>query len=75
MVNAEMIRAGEIRKGQVLHFMGRTNSDGTPERWRVTSIKLWKRDQNRFRLGLSRGLYQHDSIDESDASLAKFEAA
>jgi len=65
MVSAAMCRSGKIYQGQILHYMGKSNADGTPQRWKVTSVKLWKRDPNRFRLGLKFGLYSHETVDET----------
>lgn len=67
MITAEQVRKGEIRKGQTLYLAGVFNSDGTPQRWRVTSIKTWKTRPNEFRLGLKHGLYTHDTADQDTA--------
>jgi len=54
--------------GQVLEHKNLKNSDGTPQRFKITSLKTWKKDRMRVRIGLKRGLYQNESID----SMAEF---
>lgn len=49
--------------GQILEHKTLKNSDQTPQRFKITSLKTWKRDQSRLRIGLKRGLYQNESID------------
>lgn len=48
---------------QVLEHKTLKNADGTPQRFTITSLKTWKKDRNRLRIGLKRGLYQYESID------------
>jgi hypothetical protein len=45
------------------------NADNkTPQVFKITSVKTWKRDNMRIHIGLKRGLYQNESID----SVAEF---
>ncbi len=67
MITAEQVKNGEIRKGQTLYLAGVFNSDGTPQRWKVTSVKLWKSRPNEFCLGLKHGLYTFDTADQDTA--------
>jgi len=47
------------------------NADGTPRRWKVTSVKTWKSKRNAHRVcvGLKYGLYTHDYLTEDDLHL------
>lgn len=47
-----------------------TNSDGTPARFKVTSVKTWKRDADRIQIRVQRGLYEHYTWDESSFDFA-----
>jgi len=67
--------AKELKRGNILvpnldqveYFnKGGKNRDGSLMRFKVTSIKTWKRNPNRIQIGLSRGLYEHYKIDESE---------
>lgn len=66
MITIDDIRAGRVRKHRVLFSGVDTNSDGTPQRWKVTSIKTWKTRPTEFVLGVSRGLYQHDRVTDTN---------
>jgi len=58
-----------LRCGQTLEHKTLKNADGkTPQRFTITSLKTWKKDRTRLRIGLKRGLYQFESID----SMAEF---
>lgn len=67
MITVEQVKNGQIRKGQTLYLAGVFNADGTPQRWKVTSIKTWKSRPNEFRLGLKHGLYAFNTVDEQTA--------
>ena len=55
----------DLKRGQILHDKSLENSDGTPWRWRVNGkVKTWKRDPQRFRIPIKRGLYDYDYVDE-----------
>lgn len=52
-----------------LQHVNLTNADGkTPQTFTITSVKTWKHDNSRIRIGLKRGLYQYETID----SVAEF---
>jgi hypothetical protein len=49
-----------LKPGVILHHSGaRPNADGTPARFRVTSVKTWKRDPDRIEIRVKRGLHEH----------------
>ena len=55
----EIKEAKKLKYGQTIYHKTLTNSDGTPMRFRVMgSVKTWKRDPNRIRIPLKRGLYE-----------------
>ena len=66
-----------IRKGVVLHHKVYKNADGTPQRWKIISIKTWKRTPwilnergnkwNNMLIGLKRGLHQYQKIQLHEA--------
>lgn len=50
-----------------------TNADKkTPQIFSITSVKTWKRDRNRIKIGLKRGLYQFDTIESVDEFFQHF---
>lgn len=51
--------AKNLTLGKVLYHKTFRNADGTPHRWRVNGKpKTWKRNPNRVRVPLKRGLYE-----------------
>jgi len=59
-------QAKKLRKGDQIHHIEYKNSDGTPQRYRITSIKTWKTRPDQIRLGIGRGLYEHYYITEEE---------
>ena len=51
-------QAKNLKKGQIL-----LTKDG--KRWKVTSVKTWKRSPDKVLVGLKHGLYQYDQLDEN----------
>ena len=52
--------AKNLKPGTVLnHSDAKPNADGTPARFRVTSVKTWKRDDQRIEIRVKRGRYEH----------------
>lgn len=41
------------------------NVDGTPQKFKILSIKTWKTRPERIRISCKRGLYQFIKIDET----------
>jgi len=63
MITLEQAKGLQI--GQVIYHAIYRNADGTPQCWRVNGkVKTWKRDSNRIRIPLKRGLYNHGYLDE-----------
>lgn len=58
-----------LKQGQEVYHVESNNADGTPKRYKVTSVKTWKRDQNRVEIGLKRGLYEFHKINECQLAL------
>lgn len=65
-------QAKNLKKGQMIQSTLFTGRNGKPELWKVTSVKTWKRDPNRIRIGLKRGLYQYGCINH-ESELWQFE--
>ncbi len=52
-------KAKQLTWNDTLYHDTATNADGTPMRFRVMgAVKTWKRNPNRIRVPLKRGLYQ-----------------
>lgn len=53
-------QAKTLKAGTILNNDNyQPNADGTPRRFKVTSVKTWKRDSGRIEIRVSRGLYEH----------------
>lgn len=46
-----------------------SNSDNS--KWKVTSVKVWKRNPSRIEIGLKHGLYTFAKVNESQLHLIK----
>ncbi len=52
-------------------YIGQTIIDFNNKKWKITSIKTWKRNPNRIEIGLKYGLYRFAKIDENQLHLIK----
>lgn len=53
-------QAKALQHGDELHHTTYKNADGSPMRFRVAgAVKTWKRDKNRIRIPIKRGLYEN----------------
>jgi len=52
-------QAKKLQAGDYIHTPKYLNADNTPERYKVTSLKLWKRSPDKIRIRAKRGLYEH----------------
>ncbi len=59
-------QAKGLRQGQTLYHVSHRNADGTPQRWKVTSVKTWKRNPSKVQVGLKYRLRYYDTMRESD---------
>lgn len=57
-------QAKQASKGQILYSRFDHNADGTPVRWKVTSIKTWKTRPNEVQINAQYGMYEHCSFNE-----------
>lgn len=57
-------QARSLKRDDEIYSILHNNADGTNARYRITSVKLWKRSPQRIELRASRGLYEHVVIDE-----------
>lgn len=65
-------QAKNLTYGTILHHTSNTNSDGTPQRWRVNGRpKTWKSPKNAHRVSvpLKHGLYSYGTLTENDLDL------
>ena len=58
-------QAKQLKHGDVLECQVHKNANGTPQRWKVTGkVKTWKRDKNKVKVPIKRGLYEYGYITE-----------
>ena len=79
-----LTQAKSLRKGQVIYALppsgsqyfrnGGRNADGTPMRFRVTSIRTWVTAPEEIIVGLKRGLRDTFKIDQSELEYFTTEA-
>lgn len=62
-------QAKALETGTTLHQVGEFNRDGTPRRWRVTSVKTWKTRPDEVEVRIKHGLYAYDKLRETDLHL------
>lgn len=64
-------KAKTLKCGTILnHSNAKPNADGTPARFKVTSVKTWKRDAGRIEIRVQRGMYEHYTWTEADFDFA-----
>ena len=62
--------AKDLKHGEILHHTINKNTDGTPQRWRVSGkVKTWVRSPERVKVPIKYGLYSNDYITEDDLNL------
>ena len=60
-------QAKALKHGDILHHYSNKNTDGTPQRWKVTGKpRLWKRDPGRVYVPLKHGLYVYGRLTEGE---------
>ena len=59
-------QAKNLKQGDYIHHVSKTNADGTPMRARITSIKTWKRSPGRVEIRYKRGLYEYGAFNERE---------
>ena len=60
-----------LKVGQIIYQSNATNADGTLRRWKVTSVKVWKRDPSRVEIGIKHGLRTFDKLTPAYAHLVQ----
>lgn len=58
--------AGFLASGTVLEHVTLRNADGTPQRFKVTSVKTWRRSPERIEIGYKRGMYEFGVISQHE---------
>ncbi len=64
-------QAKQLKYGQIVYHATNLNADKTAQRWKVTSVKTWKRDPSRVLVNLKHGLRSFDFINEDQLHLVK----
>jgi hypothetical protein len=63
-------QAKALKYGQTVYTPGYYNSDGSPQRWRVSgSVQTWVRSPGRVRVPIKHGMYENWAIDESNLNV------
>ena len=57
-------QARQLKAGDYVHHVIKTNRDGSPMRARVTSIKTWKTRPEEIRVRTKHGLYDYAEFNE-----------
>ena len=57
-------QAKNLKSGDYIHHVSKTNSDGTPMRAKVLSVKTWKRTPSRVLVSVKHGLYDYAKFNE-----------
>lgn len=65
--------AKNLKQGQVIYHTYLKNMDGTAQRFKVTSIKTWKRSLKKILIKVKRGLYEYGTVFESNLHLVTIE--
>ena len=55
-----------LAQNQTIYHKTLKNSDGTAQRFKVTSIKTWKRAPKRVEVRVKRGTYEFHRLDLDD---------
>jgi hypothetical protein len=63
-------QAKSLKHGDILHHSAYKNKDGSCERWRVNGcVQTWKRNPERVRVPIKRGLYEYGAVTEWNCEL------
>jgi hypothetical protein len=57
-------QARSLTAGKTIYSIDERNSDGSAQRFKVLSVKTWKRDTSKVLVSLKRGLKEFVKIDE-----------
>ena len=71
MDSMKIEQAKNLKAGDMIHHVSKKNSDGTPMRAIVTSIKTWKTRPDDILVSVKHGLYDYakftqDELDQID---------
>jgi hypothetical protein len=58
--------AKQLQSGTHIYHATKLDSRGHSVRYKVTSIKTWKRDPMRIEVGLKYGMYAYEKIEAGD---------
>jgi len=61
-----LLEAKNLKSGDYIHHVSKTNADNTPMRAKVTSVKTWKTRPNEVVIGFKRGMYDYGKLNENE---------
>ena len=59
-------QAKNLKAGDIIHHRRLVNSDGTPQRYKVTSVHTWKTRPLDIEIRVKRGMYQYERIHNAE---------
>ena len=59
-------QAKQLPQGSHIYHKELKNADGTPQKYKVTSVKTWVRKPNSVEVRVKRGLHEHYRLTASD---------
>ena len=62
-------QAKRLSQGQTLYHCLNRNADGTPQRWKVTSVKTWSTRPSEVEVRLKYGIRTYDRISQRELNL------
>jgi len=62
----DLEQAKKLRPGNHIHHVVYKNADGTPCRYKVTSVKTWKTRPDEVMIGLKRGMREFYKITQDE---------
>jgi hypothetical protein len=68
-----LLKAKALKAGTTIYAIDGRNSDGSAQRFKVLSVKTWKRDTSRIEMSLKRGLKQFLRINEDQLNYFSLE--
>jgi hypothetical protein len=63
-----VVNPNTVKQGDYVYHRTVKKADGTAAGARITSVRTWKRDPNRWEIGWKYGMYEYGKITPYDAS-------
>jgi len=58
--------AKALQNGAMIHHVTKKNSNGSPMRAKVTSVKVWKNRPDNVEVRVKHGLYDYATFDQTE---------